>query len=111
VGLYGAVKAAPPTLKPNPSPSKADPIHQLPTKMWCESERGLAGQRTAGCLLGYGDPETSVYNQPVLRNELREEILSYFAAKVCNLAHSHKTLIKPMSHIVTKIMLFLAGCQ
>jgi hypothetical protein len=61
--------------------------------MWCEYERGFAGQRTAGCLLGYGDPETSVYNQPALRNELEEEIFSYFAAKVCNLALSHKTLI------------------
>ena len=56
------VKAAPPNLKPNPFPCKADPIHLLPTKMWCESERGLAGQRTAGCLLGHGDSETSVYN-------------------------------------------------
>jgi hypothetical protein len=79
--------------------------------MWCESERWLAGQRSAGYLLGHGDPETSVYNQPALRSELEEGILSYFAAKVCNLAHSHKTFIKPVPHTITENMLFLAGCQ
>jgi hypothetical protein len=76
--------------------------------MCCGSERGLAGQRTAHCLLGHGDPETSVYNQIALRNELEEGILIYFAAEVCNLAHSHKTFIKPVSHIITENMLFLA---